>query len=96
MEDPDFDMRIFFSNKSPQRCDLKDENVDYLFERALAKLGQLEPDEVYGFEPAIVLGGKMLLENLVRIKLDVHLTILRQLANPEIPFLNIDIGSLNK
>lgn len=96
IDDPDFDMRIFFSNKSPHRCDLKDENGEYLFERALAKLGPLGPDEIYGFEPAIVLGGKILLENIVKVNLDVHLTILRQLAEPTIPFFDVEIGSFNK
>ncbi|WP_229520035.1 T6SS immunity protein Tdi1 domain-containing protein [Massilia oculi] len=44
-----------------------------LYSRALAELGPLGFDEVYGFEPAIVLGGKMRLENLAKLKLDVHL-----------------------
>jgi hypothetical protein len=90
MDDPDFDARVFFSNKSPEHCDLKDEAGEPLFERALATLGALEQDEVYGFEPAIVLGGEMKLENLAKLKLDVHLTILRQLATPTLPFSNID------
>lgn len=94
IDDPDFDMRIFFSNKSPEDCDLKDEMGEPLFSRALAEFGPLEFDEVYGFEPAIVLGGKMRLENLAKLKLDVHLTILRQLAAPTIPFSNVDIDKL--
>lgn len=94
IDDPDFDMRIFFSNKSPEDCDLKDEMGKPLFSRALAEFGPLEFDEVYGFEPAIVLGGKMRLENLAKLKLDVHLTILRQLAAPTIPFSNVDIDKL--
>ena len=96
MDDPDFDARVFFSNKSPDHCDLNDESGQPLFERAVAKLGPLEPDEVYGFEPALVLGGKIRLENLAKLKLDVHLTILRQLAAPTIPFSNIDIEKLIK
>jgi hypothetical protein len=56
----------------------------------------LEPDEVYGFEPAIMLGGKMRLENLAKLKLDVHLTVLRQLASPTLPFSNIDIEKILK
>jgi hypothetical protein len=56
----------------------------------------LEPDEVYAFEPAIVLGGKMRLENLAKLKLGVHLTVLRQLASPTLPFSNIDIEKILK
>jgi hypothetical protein len=89
--DPDFYVRSFFSNKSIERCDLDDELGQPLFKRALAKLGPLESDEVYGFEPALVLGGGMRLENLAKLKLDVHLTILRQLASPTLPFSNVDI-----
>ena len=51
---------------------------------------------MYGFEPAIVLGGKMRLENLRKVKLDQHLTILRQLAAPTMPFSNLDIDKLMK
>jgi len=94
MDDPDFYLRTFFSNKSIDRCDLDDESGIPLFERALAMLGPLEPDEVYGFEPAVILGGKMRLENLAKLKLDVHLTILRQLAAPTMPFSDIDIDKL--
>jgi hypothetical protein len=36
----------------------------------------------------------MRLENLAKIKLDVHLTILRQLASPTLPFSHIDIDKL--
>lgn len=63
---------------------------------ALGNLGPLAPDEMYGFEPALVAGGKMRLENLRKVKLDQHLTILRQLAAPTMPFSNIDIDKLLK
>jgi len=94
VDDPDFYMRTFFSNKSIDRCDIDYESGLPLFKRALSALGPLEPDEVYGFEPAIVLGGKIRLENLAKLKLDVHLTILRQLAAPAIPFSDVDIEKL--
>lgn len=94
-EDQDWSVRSFVG-LSASECDLEDESGVPLFERAVAKLGPLEPDEIYGFEPAIVLGGKMQLENLVKINLDVHLTILRQLATPTVPFSNVDIEKLLK
>jgi len=64
------------------------------FGSARVKLGPLEPHEIYGFEPAIVLGGKVLLENLAKVNANVHLTILRQFADPELPFSGIDIERL--
>jgi hypothetical protein len=91
--DLDWSIRAFFG-LSRDDCDLKDESGNPLFERALSTLGPLAPDEMYGFEPALVLGGKMRLENLRKVKLDQHLTILRQLAAPTMPFSNIDVDKL--
>lgn len=92
-EDQDWSVRSFLG-LSTNGCDLKDESGAPLFEQALEKLGPLAPDEIYGFEPAIVLGGAMRLENLAKLKLDVHLTILRQLSSPKLPFSNVDIDKL--
>lgn len=94
-EDQDWSVKSFLG-LSADDCDLEDESGVPLFERAVAKLGPLEPDEVFGFEPAIVLGGRMLLENLAKLNLDVHLTILRQLASPTLPLTNVDIDNLIK
>jgi hypothetical protein len=86
--------RTFFSLKKPSYCDLQDESGEPLFKRAFETLGALAQDEMYGFEPAIILGEKMKLENLHIVKLDQHLTILRQLGAPTMPFSNIDIDKL--
>ena len=94
-EDLDRSIRSFLGLDKDE-CDLKDETGQPLFDRALAKLGPLAPDEMYGFEPALVAGGKMRLQNLRKVKLDQHLTILRQLAAPTMPFANIDIDKLLK
>lgn len=93
-DDLDLSIRVFFAMSEPKDFDLKDENSQPLFERAIKKLGRLEPDEMYGFEPTLVLGGKIQLENLVKAKINAHLTILRQLASPTIPFSSLDIGKL--
>ncbi len=89
-------VQSFFCFRGKADCDIKDEAGKPLFERALKKLGPLAIDEMYGFEPAIVLGGKMLLDNLVKVKIDQHLTILRQLAAPTLPFSHLDIDKLLK
>ncbi|WP_017450268.1 GAD-like domain-containing protein [Herbaspirillum rubrisubalbicans] len=93
-EDLDYSIRAFFAFSNPDEFDIKDEDGQSLFERARSKLGPLEPDEIYGFEPAIVLGGKILLENLAKVNANVHLTILRQFAEPELPLSGIDIEKL--
>jgi len=92
-ENQDWSVRSFLG-LSAEGCDLKDEHGALLFDRAVAQLGTLNSGEMYGFEPAIVLGGKMLLKSLKKINLDVHLTILRQLAQPQLPFSNVEIEKL--
>ncbi len=91
----DLNIKRFFG-LSMKSCDCKDDSGEPLFARALATLGPLAPDEMYGFEPALILGGKMTLQNLRKVKLDQHLTILRQLATPTLPMSKIDIDALLK
>ncbi len=71
----DFGTRLFFSTMQPERND-----VDHLFELALKKLGPLEADEMYGFVPALALGGPMELKNLQKVKTIEHLEFLSQLS----------------
>lgn len=91
IKDPDKAIRGFFGHRFAADEDLKDGSQKLLFARARKKLGDLAPDEMYGFEPALVLGGALSLENLVKVNLDVHLTILRGLAAPTLPFADIDV-----
>lgn len=90
----DFDLRNFFAGKTRRTCDMTTDHDGYLFERALKKLGPLAPDEMYALEPALAAGGTIALENLARVKLDPHLTILRQLAAPTMPYANVNIDKL--
>ncbi|EPM49801.1 hypothetical protein A256_19840 [Pseudomonas syringae pv. actinidiae ICMP 19103] len=55
-------------------------DIDGLFEPAREKLGPLKSDEMYGFVPALVLGGPMELKNLQKVKTIEHLTFLSQLS----------------
>ena len=80
----DFAMQMFFESKRVDLLDLSDEGRKPLFARALKKLGPLAHDEVYGFEPALALGGKATLANLRTVKIIEHLEILAQLAPPRI------------
>jgi len=91
---PELSIRCFFSMRSPEDCDLKDEQDKTLFRQALKRLGPLAPDEVYGFEPALALGGKKRVENLAKLKIQPHLTILRQLAAPDAPFRHLGMHNL--
>ena len=60
------------------------EGIDLdLFDSARETLGTLAPDEMYGFVPALMLGGPASLANLQRLKADVHLILLSQLSELE-------------
>lgn len=84
-------VQTFFAMSSKEKYDLTDMSEKPLFTQALKKLGPLGPDEVYGFEPALVAGGEWSVNNLAKLNLDIHLTILRQMAPPEIPFSGVKV-----
>lgn len=90
----DGSIRAFFASSQPDQFDIDDARGQPLFARALSKLGPLAEDEVYGFEPAMIAGGTNDLAHLRRVKADQHLTILRQLASPSIPFAGIEAKKL--
>jgi hypothetical protein len=52
-----------------------------LFAPALKKLGRLKHDEMYGFVPALALGGPSELSHLQKVKDVEHLVILAQLSD---------------
>jgi hypothetical protein len=87
---PDSAIASFFSDQDPEGLDLEDENEKPLFKKSLKKLGKLNADEMYGFEPALCIGGMPRLENLVKVKMLEHLLLLKQLA--EIEIIPIDVS----
>lgn len=77
-------MSAFLIGLGKDELDRKDHLNRPLFERALKKLGPLGPDEMYGFEPALCLGGKADLKNLQKVKAVEHLVLLAQLGERKI------------
>ena len=75
-------IQSFFASAQPADFDVVGEDNVPLFSRALDSLGPLTAEEVYGFEPLLVLGGSALVSNLKRLRLDVHLEIMRQFSHP--------------
>jgi hypothetical protein len=73
-------MRAFFGVHQPGASDFSDTSGKPLFARALNKLGRLAPGEMYGFVPALALGGPATLEHLQRVKAVEHLVMLAQLS----------------
>jgi hypothetical protein len=61
-----------------------------LCSKALKKLGPLNFDEIYAFEPALSIGELPKIENLVKVKMIEHLGMLAQLA--EVDLVSMDIG----
>ncbi|KPW94787.1 Uncharacterized protein ALO50_05196, partial [Pseudomonas syringae pv. cerasicola] len=58
-------------------------DFDDLFTPAKKKLGTLRHDEMYGFVPALMLGGSASLDHVERLKTVEHLILLSQLAELE-------------
>ncbi|MES2743490.1 MAG: GAD-like domain-containing protein [Pseudomonadota bacterium] len=78
-EKMDFGMQVFFGGLSRDGNDF-----DGMFVPALKKLGRLKHDEMYGFIPALGLGGSSTLDHLHKVKAVEHLVLLAQLAPLEV------------
>ncbi|EJW9360208.1 TPA: DUF1851 domain-containing protein, partial [Salmonella enterica subsp. enterica serovar Kentucky] len=52
-------MASFLVSSSPEGFDLVDDNNNYLFDRMVKKLGALADNEMFGLEPAYILGGEI-------------------------------------
>lgn len=79
----------FFLSKEKKDFDFEDHDEKFLFDRALKKLGPLKTDEMYGFEPALSIGGISKLQNLVKVKMIAHLALLSQISPVEITHIDI-------
>jgi hypothetical protein len=72
------------SARTSRLFDWSDEKDKPLYKRARKKLGALTYGEVYGFVPALMLGGTTVLENLRRLRALEHFSILAQLDTPNL------------
>jgi hypothetical protein len=77
--------------RMPEDLDFYDDQDELLFDRAVAKLGPVGWNEMFAFEPALVLGGKPTLDNLTKLDWRVHLQLLRSLQAPHVPFTQINV-----
>ena len=74
--DGDRGVRAFFRSRRHAACDLTDADGNDLFARALARLGPLRHDEMYGFVPALAFGGPATLDRLQKVNAVEHLLLL--------------------
>ena len=71
----DFGIKAFFLAMNPASNDFAD-----MFQSAVHALGRLRSDEMYGFVPALALGGPIEFKNLQKVKTIEHLEFLSQLT----------------
>ncbi|KLV04004.1 glutamyl-tRNA amidotransferase, partial [Photobacterium aquae] len=83
-EDGDFSIKCFFGGSSVRSHDLEDEHGKLMFNRCIKKFGALADNEMFGFEPSLMLGGESLLSNINKVNIHVHLSILAQLGQIEV------------
>jgi hypothetical protein len=74
------DIEIFFDYSLCSQDFLDGVLEQKLFLEALKKLGELEPNECYGFEPVLALGGSGTLETTTKVALREYLSFLSQVA----------------
>lgn len=64
--------------------DIEGYNKKGLFEKAVKKWGSLGKNEIFGFEPALILGGEFDIKYIQKVDARIHLSLLAQLEDPEI------------
>jgi len=77
----ELEIQTFFSSCKKRTFDLEDDHGNSLFDQAFEKFGALDANEVYGFQPFLVLGGTESIENIQKVRLDVHLDIMCQFTD---------------
>lgn len=83
-EGADFVVATWVAEKSRELLDLDDEKQRPLFERACELLGPLAHDEMYGFVPALAMGGPCRLDHVKKVKDVEHMLFLAQLEEPRV------------
>lgn len=79
-------IRIFMSSKEKRFIDINDYKNKPLFDRAVKKYGELNKNEMFGFEPTLILGGEAKLENVRKLSIISHLQFLASLDRQRMMF----------
>jgi hypothetical protein len=80
IQDSNLSIRAFFGSQTRNACDFSDVNGERLFTPAFKKLGCLQHDQMYGFVPALALGGAATIANLQIVSAVEHLVLLAGLS----------------
>lgn len=97
--DPDLSVDVIVISTDFERNDLVGSNGKPLFASALKKLGPLGVDEMYGFEPHPLVGGKFDVKSLCKVKLRGYMLTQADLAPIMTPYGAIstaDIEALDR
>ncbi|PHM35779.1 GAD-like domain protein [Xenorhabdus mauleonii] len=81
-EQADLDISTFFASRHIDSFDIEDDDDVWIFSKAVEKYGSLNENEVFGFEPAIFLGGDVELDSIRKMDVYIHLDILGQFSKP--------------
>ncbi|MGJ3507170.1 GAD-like domain-containing protein [Enemella sp. A6] len=73
-----------FRGTRPGDVEPNGDDGEPLFELALERLGPVTEDTVYGFEPALTLGGPAVVDNLALLEAVTHVTLLADLSDPQV------------
>ncbi len=77
-------IQLFFYLKRPKSFNLEDINDEPLFEQCKILHKPLAYDEMYAFEPALFLGGEPTLENIAKVNIFAHLSMLASFGQKEL------------
>lgn len=80
----DLVLRNWFSSGDKERFDEEDKEHKGLFDRAVKLLGRPGSDEMFGFVPALALGGPCRLDHIQKVNAVEHLMFLAQLQPPRV------------
>ncbi len=95
-DESELTMESFFITSDIEDYDFFDDNEKGLFDKAIEKLGKLKENEMFSFEPALILGGTNTLENLRKVSIMPQLHILSELSKEDMVNYtpNIDVSKL--
>jgi hypothetical protein len=83
-DENDFSLEIFFGGANVKDFDIKDKSRSDLFDPSIKKFGELKADEMFGFEPSLIVGGEAIFDNINKVNIFVHLSILAQFGQIEV------------
>lgn len=76
----DFLIKALFSGLKKTSMDIKDANREFIFDKVRMLLGTLNPGEMYGFSPSIMMGGDVNIYNVKKVNAAAHLLFLASLG----------------